>query len=98
MESTKVLEYLEDLAEKFDVEIVYEKLRGEEFSVKGGLCKVKGTHKIFMDPSEPIERRIEILARALSSFDTEEVYLLPLIREILEKAQGSSTNKSQSRS
>ena len=95
MESRKVLEYLEDLAERLDVEIVYEKLREEEFSVKGGLCKVKGAYKIFMDRSEPIERRVEILARALSSFNTEGVYLLPFIRETLDKAQNSSTNKSQ---
>ena len=98
MESRKVLEYLEDLAERLDVQIVYEKLREEDFSVKGGLCKVKGVYKMFMDPSEPMERRIEILARALSCFDTKEVYVLPFIREILEKAQDTKKNKSQFRS
>ena len=98
MKSRKVLEHLEDLAERLGIEIVYEKLRAEEFSAKGGLCKVKGSYKIFMDRSEQTERRVEILARALSSFDTEEVYLLPFIREILKKAQDSSTNKSQSKS
>ena len=38
MESRKVLEYLEDLALKLGIEIVYERLGGEEFSVRGGLC------------------------------------------------------------
>ena len=90
MESRKVLEYLEELAEKLGVEIVYEKLGEEELSVGGGLCKVRGTYKIFMDRSETMEGRVEILARALSSFDTEKVYLLPFIRKILEKAQRSS--------
>ena len=98
MESTKVLEYLEGLAERLGVEIVYEKLRGEEISVKGGLCKVKGAYKIFMDRSEQTERRVEILARALSCFDTREVYLLPFIRETLEKARDPSTDKCQSES
>ena len=87
MQARKVLEYLEDLAEKLGVEIVYEKLGDEDFRVRSGLCKVKGTHKIFMDRSERVEDRIEILARALSCFDTEGVYLLPYIRGILEKAQ-----------
>jgi len=90
MQAREILEYLEDLAEKLGVEIVYEKLGDEEFRVRGGLCKVKGTHKIFMDRSERVEDRIEILARALSSFDTEGVYLLPYIRGILEKAQRPS--------
>jgi len=87
MDTRKVLEYLEDLALKIGVEIVYEKLESKNFSATGGLCKVKGAYKIFIDPSETIERRIEILAGALSSFDREEIYILPYIREILEKAK-----------
>jgi len=86
MQPIKVLESLEDLAEKLGVEIVYEKLRDEEISVRGGMCKVQKVYKIFMDPSEPMESRIKILARALSSFNTEDIYLLPFIREILEMA------------
>jgi len=87
METRKVLEYLEDLALKLGVEVVYEKLENRDFLATGGLCKVKGAYKIFIDRSETIERRIEILARALSSFNREEVYILPYIREILEKAK-----------
>ena len=90
MQHRKILEYLEELALKLDVEIVYEKLEGEDFPVGGGLCKVKGVYKIFMDQSEPLEGQIKILARALSFFDTEGVYVLPFIREILDKAQRSS--------
>lgn len=81
------MEYLEDLALKLGVEVVYEKLENRDFLATGGLCKVKGAYKIFIDRSETIERRIEILARALSSFNREEVYILPYIREILEKAK-----------
>jgi len=84
------LGYLEDLAFRLGIEIVYEKLGEADFSVDGGLCKVKGAYKIFMDPSAPIEVQIEILVRALSSFQIEGLYLLPFIREILEKAQKSS--------
>ena len=90
MQNSKVLGYLEDLAFRLGIEIVYEKLGEADFSVAGGLCKVKGAYKIFMDPSAPIEVQIEILVRALSSFQIEGVYLLPFIREILEKAQKSS--------
>jgi len=83
----KVLEYLEDLALKLGVEAVYEKLENKDFLATGGLCKVKGKYKIFIDRSETIERRKEILAGALSSFDREDVYILPYVREILEKAK-----------
>jgi hypothetical protein len=89
MQSRKVLQYLEDLAFKLGIEIVNEKLECTDFNAKGGLCKVKGVYKIFMDPDAPIQVKIDILARSLSSFHTEEIYILPFIRKILEKAQES---------
>ena len=87
MEPRKVLEYLEDLALKFDIEVEYANLETRDPFTRGGLCRVKGKYKIFIDRSEKLQGRIKILARALSAFDKEEVYILPFIREILEKAK-----------
>ena len=87
MQSRQVLEHLEDLAERLGVEIVYRKLGEEEFSAGGGLCKVNGTFKVFVDRSKVVEDQIKILARGLSTFDTEKVFLFPYIREILDKAR-----------
>jgi hypothetical protein len=87
MEPRKVLEYLEDLALKLDIEVVYANLESRDPFTRGGLCKVKGKYKVFIDRTEKIQGRIKILARALSAFDKEEIYILPLIREILEKAK-----------
>ncbi len=88
MRSREVLEHLEDLAERLGVEIVYQKLGEDEFSVRGGLCKVNGIFKVFIDRSKTVEDQVKILARGLSSFDTEEVYLFPYIREILQDERG----------
>lgn len=90
MQSRQVLEYLEGLAERLGVEIVYQTLGDEELSVKGGLCKINSTFKIFIDRSKSVEDQINIVAQCLSSFDTEEVYLFPYIREVLEKARRQS--------
>jgi len=87
MQPRQVLEHLEDLAERLGVEIVYQKLGEDEFLVRGGLCKVNGTFKVFIDRSKSVDDQIKILAQGLSSFDTEEVYLFPYIREILNKAR-----------
>ena len=87
MQSRQVLEYLEDLAERLGVEIIYQKLGEEEFTVRGGLCRVNGTFKVFIDRSKPMDEQIKILAQGLASFDTEEVYLFPYIRKILDKAR-----------
>jgi len=87
MEPRKILEYLEDLALKLDVEVVYANLEARDPFARGGLCRVKGKYKIFIDRSEKPQGRIKILARALSAFDKEDVYILPFVREILEKAK-----------
>ena len=89
MEPYKVIEHLEGLAHKLGVEVVYQKLGTDEYSGGGGLCKVKGAYKVFVDQSDPIERRIQVLARALSSFNRDDVYVLPFVREILERVQRS---------
>jgi hypothetical protein len=90
MQTSEILSYLEDLAEKLGVEVIYAKLAGDDFPVKSGLCRVRGLPKIFLDRSETLEKRIEVLAKALSTFDTEGIYLRPHIRGILEQARRSS--------
>lgn len=87
MEPKRVLEHLEDLALKLGIEVVYERLEPKDPLTTGGLCKVKGKYKIFIDPYYTIDRRVEILTQALSSFDYDEIYVLPYIREILERAK-----------
>jgi hypothetical protein len=88
MQSREVLEHLEALAERLGVEIVYQKLGEEDLSVRGGLCKLNGTFKVFIDRSKPEKDQIKTLARGLSSFNTEEIYLFPYIREILDSERG----------
>ena len=87
MQPREVLEHLENLAERLGVEIIYQKLGEEEFSVRGGLCKVNGVFKVFLDRSKSVDEQIKILAHGLSTFDTEEVYLFPYIREVLDIAR-----------
>lgn len=87
MQSRQVLEYLQDLAERLGVEVIYQKLEEEEFAVRGGLCKVNGNFKIFINQSQSVENQINILAQGLASFNIEEIFLFPYIRTVLEKAR-----------
>ena len=89
MQSQQVLEHLEELAARLGVEIVYQRLAEEEFSVRGGLCKINGVFKVFIDRSKPVDEQIKILAQGLSAFNVEEVYLFPSVREVLDRARRS---------
>ena len=90
MHASEILTHLEDLAEELGVEVIYARLTSEDFPVKSGLCRVRGVPKIFLDRSEPLEKRIDVLTKALSTFDTEGIYVRPHIRSILEEARKSS--------
>lgn len=87
MEAWRILAGLEDIADKLHIEILYERVSSDEFLSNGGICKFKGQYKIFIDPREPLKKKIAVLARALSSFDTEDIYIPPFIRETLEMAK-----------
>jgi hypothetical protein len=89
MQSRQMLEHLEELAARLGVEIVYQRLTEEEFSVRGGLCKINGVFKVFIDRSKPVDEQIKILAQGLSAFNVEEVYLFPYVREVLDRARRS---------
>lgn len=80
-----LLRQLEELAENLDVKVRYEQLKKEGAFFPGGLCKVKGQDIIIINSKASIEDKIEIMSRALRSFDLSQIYVLPAIRELLDK-------------
>ena len=78
-----LLQQLEDLAARLEIEVRYENLADDELSVQSGGCKILGRHLIFLDPRCSLGARARILARELSKCNLEEVYLLPRLREFI---------------
>ena len=77
--------HLEDLAEQLGILIRYEDLSRHEPGAFSGLCRVKGTHLFFMDKAKPLSEKIAALTQCLSRMDLDGVYLLPAVREVLER-------------
>lgn len=73
---------LEKLAEALAVTVSYEPMAGL-VQGKGGLCKVRGEYRIIIDRRLRPRERIQIIASALSSFDTEAHFVPPQVRELL---------------
>ena len=80
----KLLGQLEDLAGTLGMEVRFEKLKKESTFFPGGLCKVKGEDIIIINSTAPIDDKIEIMGKALSSFDFSNIYVLPALREFLD--------------
>ena len=89
MEETRLLQELEEIAERLSIAVRYDDFMGMDFKVKGGLCKLRGRNLIIMDRRAPIGERIDLLARALRQFDLSSVFTRPYIRLIIGDGSGS---------
>ena len=92
MKPAQIYQELKDLAEKLAVTVAEQNLRTTGLKVKSGLCKVKGQDLFIMDKHKSIHQKIKFLAAQLSSMGHEDVFVIPAVREVLNKyAQKSKT-------
>jgi hypothetical protein len=87
MDEYSLIDFLEELAEKFGVRIRYEAIRQDEDAVfvAGGLCLLKGEYVLIVNSKATVRERVHTLATALKHFDLDQVYIRPAIRELLDK-------------
>lgn len=85
MKSEEMYQNLVELAEKFDITVSEQNLKISGINVRSGLCKVKGKKMFIMSKHNKLYRKIELLATCLSAVSTEEIYVVPAVRTVLEK-------------
>jgi hypothetical protein len=85
MKPEQIYQELRDLAEKLDINVSEQNLRNVGIKVESGLCKVKGKNIFIMDKHKSIHRKIQILASQLAEIPHENVFIVPAIRDLLEK-------------
>lgn len=85
MDPHKTYRCLEEIAEKLNISIRYENLSNSEFSSGGGLCRIHGRYVYIMDSSTGITQRISALSQCLARMNLEGIYVVPALRELLEK-------------
>jgi len=85
MKPEQIYQELKDLAEKLEISVSEQNLRITGIKVKSGLCKVKGQNLFIMDKHKSIHKKIDILASYLAKLPHEDLYIMPAIRELLEK-------------
>ncbi|NWG04616.1 MAG: hypothetical protein HXY44_17325 [Syntrophaceae bacterium] len=86
MDENTMIEQLEGLIKGFGVNIRYEAIKQDEDSVKviGGLCLLKGAYVLIINSKAAIRDKIKALGMALKHFDHENIYMLPVLRELLD--------------
>jgi hypothetical protein len=89
-----ILNLLEELCQSLGIQVRYELIKKEGSFYPGGLCRVKGEQVIILNSSATTDDKIQALAKAVTSFDLDQVYLKPALREFL--FQATRTNPTES--
>jgi hypothetical protein len=80
-----LLNQLEELAGKLGIEIRYGNIGGDESRRTGGLCRFNGKHVLIMHSRPTGKEKIGVIAKTLKGFETGDVYVISVIRELLDK-------------
>lgn len=85
MTPDQLYQELKDLSERLQVTVSEQNLKVSGIKVKSGLCTVKGQKLFVMDKHKSVRKKIEILAAQLALIPHEDIYIVPAVRELLEK-------------
>lgn len=91
MDNEIILSYLEELAEQLGISVWDESINLEETFSIGGLCRVEGKYILILNSKTTTREKIEVSVKALQQFDLSNMYVKPVIRELLEGNYGGET-------
>jgi hypothetical protein len=81
-----LLDQLEELAGKLGIEIRYGNIGVEDSRHMGGLCRVQGKYLLIMHSRLTVKEKIGVIIKTLKGFEIGDVYVKPVIRELLDKS------------
>ena len=84
MKPTAVFQEFEKISEELGICIMLEK-----GNFNGGYCLLEEKRIIVINRLNPIEQRLRALAQAFARLDTSQIYLKPIIREMIETEYNS---------
>jgi hypothetical protein len=82
-----LLNQLEELAGKLEIEIRDGIIPGEDSHRTGGLCRVEGQYKLIIHSRLTVKEKVGVIIKTLKGFEMGDVYVIPVIRELLDKSK-----------
>lgn len=86
MKRRQVYNHLIETAEKAGIRVIEQNLRVTGVNAKSGLCRLKGEPVFIMDKNLTINEKIQTLASGLKQIPLEDIYIMPVVRDIIERA------------
>ena len=93
MKPDQIYESLLELAEKLGIEVSEQNFKPSGIRVASGLCRVKGRWVYMIDKHKPVKKKVKLLAAELARHPHEDIYLVPVLRELLAKYRPAGTEK-----
>ena len=84
MNEEVLLNQLEELAGKLGILVRDENINIEESSSTGGLCRIERKHVLILNSKATVKEKNQVMIKALQQFDLSDIYIKPIIRELLE--------------
>jgi len=84
MNEEVLLNQLEELAGKLGILVRDENINIEESSSTGGLCRIEGKYVLILNSKVTVKEKNQVMIKALQQFDLSDIYIKPVIRELLE--------------
>jgi hypothetical protein len=81
----QVYQHLKELAEKMNITVCEHSFRNAGIHVRSGLCNIKGQDFFIMNKDLVVRKKIALLADCLNQLPHEEIYVLPVIRNLFLK-------------
>jgi len=85
MKPDQLYQELKDLAERLQITVAEHNLKTAGIRVKSGLCTVKGRKLFILDKHKSIDEKIRILAEQLATIPHDHLYVMPAVRDLLDK-------------
>jgi Zn-dependent peptidase ImmA (M78 family) len=79
---TELLEDFLSLGEKCDIKIIHDK---GDFN--GDNCLLFANNTIVINKHKPLDQRLHVLAKCFSQINLENVYIKPVLRDLIEQAK-----------
>ena len=79
---TQLLEDFLSLGEKCDIKIIHDK---GDFN--GDNCLLFANNTIVINKHKPMDQRLHVLAKCFSQINLENVYIKPVLRDLIEQAK-----------
>lgn len=95
MKPEQIYQHLLDVAEKVQVTVSEENLRRTGVKAKSGLCRIHGKDMYIMDKRATIRAKVSLLAACLAHWHLDDIYIVPTVREIIQKHRMNGTMDSR---